>query len=89
MMDYTVANGQKFSDENINEWCEHYENGEFLPDSQTTCITCGKPQHEKPQTVTITLKVPVGMKEALKSKAKEEGMTTSAYIRNALISASL
>ena len=88
-MEYTAASGQKFDDSDIEKWSESYEKGEFLPNSKTTSVINGKPLHEKPQTATITLKVPVGMKEALKSRAKEQGMTTSAYIRSALLSASL
>ena len=88
-MQYMTASGQKFTDEDIKKWSKCYDNGEFLPNSETTSVISGKPAHEKPQTATITLKVPIGMKEALKNRAKQEGMTTSAYIRNALVSASL
>ncbi len=88
-MKYSTVDGKTFTDEDINSWCENYEYGEFLPNSQTTNIISGKPQHTTPKSATITLKVPVGMKVALNKKAKQQGVTTSAYIRSALLKASL
>ena len=88
-MKYSTVDGKSFTDHDIDSWCEHYDKGEFLPNSQTTNVISGKPAHTAPKSATITIKVPVGMKVALNKKAEQQGVTTSAYIRSALLKASL
>ncbi len=88
-MEYTTPDGKSFTDEDIKNWADYYEQGEALPNSRVTKVILGKPAHTKPQTTTITVKVPIGMKTALANKAKQQGITTSAYIRNELLRASL
>ena len=85
MMGYTAANGQEITEKMVGRWCEAYERGEF-PEGEKTVggIVMGRPPLSSDKTVTIALKVPAGMKEAITRKAKHQGTTVSAYIRSAL-----
>ena len=89
-MRYETSDGKVYTDEDINRWCEAYERGEFPEGEEATgVVVSGRPPQANAQTTTITCKVPVGMKVALKKKAEQQGMTTSAYIRSALLNATL
>ena len=44
----------------------------------------GRPPLSAEKTVTLNVKIPVGMKATLAKMAKEHGTTTSAYVRNVL-----
>lgn len=89
-MKYQTSDGIVYSDADINRWCEAYEKGEFPEgENATGVVISGRPPQINTQTTTITCKVPVGMKVALRKKADEQGISTSAYIRSALLSASL
>ena len=70
---YTAANGQVVTDEMIDAWCESYERGEF-PDGE----------HTGEGTATLSVKIPLGMKEAIRRRAAAEGMTPSEFARAAL-----
>ena len=78
---YTAANGQVVTDEMIDAWCESYERGEF-PDGEHTVggIVRGRP----PLSGEGTVKIPLGMKEAIRRRAAAEGMTPSEFARAAL-----
>ena len=85
MMGYTAANGQEITEEMIGRWCEAYDRGEF-PEGERTVgnVVMGRPPLSTDKTVTIALKVPAGMKEALARKAEQKGTTMSAYVRSVL-----
>ena len=74
---YTAANGQVVTDEMIDAWCESYERGEF-PDGEHTVGGIGE------GTATLSVKIPLGMKEAIRRRAAAEGMTPSEFARAAL-----
>ncbi len=82
---YTAANGQVVADEMIDTWCESYEHGEF-PDGEHTVggIVHGRPPLSSEGTVTLSVKIPLGMKEAIRRRAAAEGMTPSEFARAAL-----
>lgn len=86
---YTAANGQKFTDADIDRWCSAYETGQFPAGEQTV----GQVVHGRPplsageETVVISVKVPAHMKRAIESKAESAGVSSSAYIRNVLAAA--
>lgn len=83
MKTYTAANGMEYTDEMIDRWCEAYERGEF-PDGEHTVGTvgAGRPPLSGDKTVTLTVKLPASMKVAAQRKAKQEGISTAAYVRN-------
>jgi len=84
---YTAANGQVVTDEMIDAWCESYERGEF-PDGEHTVggIVHGRPPLSGEGTATLSVKIPLGMKEAIRRRAAAEGMTPSEFARAALSS---
>ena len=83
--DYIAANGQKLTNEMIDRWCDSYERGEF-PEGEHTVgkVVYGRPPLSKEATVTLSVKVPVGMKEAVRKMAEAEGITPSEFTRAAL-----
>ena len=82
---YTAANGQVVTDEMIDAWCESYEHGGF-PDGEHTVggIVHGRPPLSSEGTATLSVKIPLGMKEAIRRRAAAEGMTPSEFARAAL-----
>lgn len=85
--EYVAADGRRFTDEDVDRWCESYERGEF-PEGERTVgrAVMGRPPLSGEGTATMSIKVPVGMKRAIERKARSEGVTTSAYARAALAS---
>ena len=77
---YTAANGQVVTDEMIDTWCESYEHGEFPVGG----IVHGRPPLSSEGTATLSVKIPLGMKEAIRRRAAAEGMTPSEFARAAL-----
>lgn len=87
MRTYTAANGTTFTDEDIDRWCEYYDKGEFPPGEHTVGeVVMGRPPLSGDRTVTLTVKLPEGMKAAVKRKADGEGVSTAAYVRSVLVS---
>ena len=86
-MSHYAVNGQEITDAMIERWCEAYEQGEF-PDGErsTGKVVYGRPPLSADKTSTITIKLPLGMKEAVRRRAKQLGLTTSSYARNVLAS---
>lgn len=82
---YMTASGQVVTDEMIDAWCESYERGEF-PDGEHTVggIVHGRPPLSGEGTATLSVKIPLGMKEAIRRRAAAEGMTPSEFARAAL-----
>lgn len=82
---YTAANGQVATDEMIDAWCESYEHGGF-PDGEHTVggIVHGRPPLSSEGTATLSVKIPLGMKEAIRRRVAAEGMTPSEFARAAL-----
>ena len=83
MKKYEAADGAVFTDDDISKWCEYYDNGEFPPGEKTNGeIVHGRPPKTGAEQVTLTIKLPIGMRDALKSYAEKEGISTSALVRN-------
>lgn len=84
-MSYIAANGQEITETMIDNWCDAYERGEF-PEGERSVgeVVMGRPPLSSEKTVTLNVKIPVGMKATLARKAAENGTTTSAYVRNVL-----
>lgn len=84
-MSYYAANGQEITDAMIERWCAAYEKGEFPEGERSTGkVAYGRPPLSSDKTSTITIKLPLGMKEAIQRRAKQLGLTTSSYARNVL-----
>lgn len=82
---YAAEGGQEITEEMIDRWCDAYDRGEFPEGEHTTGgVVYGRPPLSSEATVVITVKVPMGMKKAVERRAREEGVTTSAFARSAL-----
>lgn len=82
MRGYVAASGQEITEAMIDRWCEAYEHGEFPVGERTVGgVVPGRPPLSTEKTVTLTVKIPVGMKAALVKRAKEKGKTASGYTR--------
>ena len=85
MTKYIAANGQEITDAMIDKWCESYERGEFPKGEHSIgAVVVGRPPLSSEQTVTLNIKVPLGMKAALAKRAQSEGVSLSAYARGVL-----
>lgn len=86
MSKYWVApDGSEITEEMIARWCDAYEQGEFPEDERTVGgVVQGRPPLSADDTVTISLKVPAGMKRAIDGEAKRRGLSASAYMRGAI-----
>lgn len=83
MTTYKAANGQEITEEMIARWNESYDRGEFPAGERTVgTVVNGRPPLSSDKTVTIAVKVPLGMKKALIAKAERNGMTMSEYARS-------
>ena len=84
-MSYVAIDGRQISEDMITRWCEAYDKGEF-PEGEHSLgkAVMGRPPLSSEQTVTLAIKVPVGMKVALAKKAEKQGVTLSAYARSVL-----
>lgn len=83
---YTAVNGQELTEETINRWCDAYDKGEF-PEGEHSAgsVVYGRPPLSGGEaTVTFSVKIPIGMKKAIEDQAKADGISSSAYVRNAI-----
>lgn len=80
-----AENGKVVTDEMIADWESALERDEW-PSGWVNVgeIVEGKLPKAAPETVTLSLKVPVAMKRALEKEAKAEGKSTGAYARGIL-----
>lgn len=83
---YKASNGREITEDMIDRWCESYEKGEFPKGERTVgSVVHGRPPlSEGEATVTLSVKVPVGLKEAIEQNAKAKGVSPSAYVRSVL-----
>ena len=85
-MDGIVAeNGKVVTDEIIADWESALERDEW-PSGWVNVgdVVDGRLPKAAPETVTLSLKVPAAMKMSIEHKAKSEGVTVSAYVREAI-----
>ncbi len=80
-----AENGKVVTDEMIADWESALERDDW-PDGWVNVgeVVEGKLPKVAMDTVTLSLKVPVGMKRALEREAKLEGKSTGAYARGIL-----
>lgn len=85
MRKHICENGKVVTDEMIADWESALERDEW-PSGWVNVgeIVEGKLPKAAPETVTLSLKVPVAMKRALEKEAKAEGKSTGAYARGIL-----
>ncbi len=88
MSEIVAENGKVVTDEMIAGWESALERDEW-PDGWVNVgdVVEGRLPKSTPETVTLSLKVPVAMKRALEREAKAEGKSTGAYARAILADA--
>lgn len=80
MKQYMGANGVPFTDEDVEQWAQEAENG--FPNSVLAHEV--PPWRKSEPMVTRSLRVPNALWTLLEKQAKEHGVTTSEYARQAL-----
>ena len=80
-----AANGQLVTDEMIDTWCESLDRDEWPSDwVNVGDVVHGKPPVESDSSVVLSVKIPVGMKRAIETRAENRGVSTSAVARGLL-----
>ena len=89
MSDKIVAiaeNGQPVTQSMIDKWCEEYDAGDYCPeDEETTAVFWGVPTPTLSKT--ITFKASESLEKSIKSRAKQLGISTSDFCREAISNA--
>lgn len=87
-MSYIAADGREITEEMIEHWCASYERGEF-PEGEHSVgsVVMGRPPLSNQKTESMTIKLPAGMRAALRLRAEQMGVNTSEYVRSVLTDA--
>lgn len=87
-MSYIAADGREITEEMIEHWCASYELGEF-PEGEHSVgsVVMGRPPLSNQKTESMTIKLPAGMRAALRLRAEQMGVNTSEYVRSVLTDA--
>lgn len=88
--EFKAANGSSVTDEMIDEWCDALDNDKW-PEGwkNRSKVVYGRPPLSAGGTATLSIKVPVAMKQAIAKEAKRHGTSTSNYARALLAEAML
>ena len=85
MSGIVAENGQVVTDEMIEGWESVLEHDEWPSGWKNVGeIVEGRLPKSAPDTVTLSIKVPAAMRRAIEDEAKNNGKTTSAYVRGVL-----
>lgn len=88
MNTYKVKGGQILNEEDIERLGQQAEEGNFLgAPGEWVIRPQGRPRLCNEDLVTITLRVPVTVKEAIDKKANSAGETRSEFMRKTLLKA--
>jgi hypothetical protein len=90
MADFKAADGTVVTEDMINGWCDALDHDEW-PEGwkNRSDIVYGKPPLSVGGTATLSIKVPVAMKQKIAAEAKRHGTSTSNYVRALLAEALL
>lgn len=88
MAEYILKGGTTLSDAQIEELARKAEQGDY-PGSPGAWVIRpqGRPTQFAEDLVTVTLRVPASMRDALDQKARAEGKTRSQFLRQAIAQA--
>lgn len=86
MSDSTVfiaSNGQPVTEDMLNRWCDALDRDEW-PEGEHSVgdIIIGRPPMSPEGSVVMSFKVPPAMKRAVEQQARDEGLSTSEYLRS-------
>lgn len=88
MAEYVLKGGATLTDNQIEELARKAEQGDY-PGSPGAWVIRpqGRPTQFAEDLVTVTLRVPASMRDALDQKARAEGKTRSQFLRQAIAQA--
>ena len=88
MAEYVLKGGATLTDAQIEELARKAEQGDY-PGSPGAWVIRpqGRPTQFAEDLVTVTLRVPASMRDALDQKAHAEGKTRSQFLRQAIAQA--
>lgn len=88
MAEYVLKGGTTLTDDQIEELAHNAEQGDY-PGSPGAWVIRpqGRPTQFAEDLVTVTLRVPASMRDALDQKARAEGKTRSQFLRQAIAQA--
>lgn len=88
MAEYVLKGGATLTDDQIEELARKAEQGDY-PGSPGAWVIRpqGRPTQFAEDLVTVTLRVPASMRDALDQKARAEGKTRSQFLRQAIAQA--
>lgn len=88
MAEYVLKGGTTLTDDQIEELARKAEQGDY-PGSPGAWVIRpqGRPTQFAEDLVTVTLRVPASMRDALDQKARAEGKTRSQFLRQAIAQA--
>lgn len=88
MAEYILKGGATLTDDQIEELARKAEQGDY-PGSPGAWVIRpqGRPVQFTEDLVTVTLRVPASMRDALDQKARAEGKTRSQFLRQAIAQA--
>lgn len=88
MTEYILKGGATLTDDQIEELVRKAEQGDY-PGSPGAWVIRpqGRPTQFAEDLVTVTLRVPASMRDALDQKARAEGKTRSQFLRQAIAQA--
>ena len=88
MAEYVLKGGTTLTDDQIEELAQKAEQGAY-PGSPGAWVIRpqGRPTQFAEDLVTVTLRVPASMRDALDQKARAEGKTRSQFLRQAIAQA--
>lgn len=83
---FRAANGQLVTDDMLARWCNALDNDKW-PDGEYSVgsVIKGRPPMSAEGSAVLSVKVPPAMKRVIESAAKNEGVTTSDFIRSMLV----
>jgi hypothetical protein len=82
-----TKSGHMVTEEMIDKWSEALDRDEW-PEGWVNVgkVVIGRPPMSAEGSVTLSVKVPVAMKKAIENEAKNDGLSTSDYVRSVLAS---
>lgn len=88
MTEYVLKGGATLADDQIEELARKAEQGDYPGSPRAWVIRPqGRPTQFAEDLVTVTLRVPASMRDALDQKARAEGKTRSQFLRQAIAQA--
>ena len=81
---WIAADGSEITESMVDSWCDAYEQGDFPAGERSTGdVVLAKPVSSS-ETVIFTMKIPVGLKQAIEQAAAKDGVSMGAFVRGAV-----